>query len=143
MIIRGSESDEGSAKRFDSRENLIPGNRPHLTITYTVPVASDATHSADTSGDGALSLSEVLRVIQFYNAAAHHCGNSEDGYLPGIGDDISCGRHDTDFQQPAWRITLSEVLRAVQLYSAGRHYRCLESEDGWCAGATPCPSAPF
>jgi len=33
-LILGDESSLGSARRFDSRENATPGNRPRLTVTY-------------------------------------------------------------------------------------------------------------
>lgn len=36
-IIRGNEETLNSAKRFDSREHPIEGNRPVLTVTYSVP----------------------------------------------------------------------------------------------------------
>jgi len=36
-IIVGDETAPGTAKRFDSRENATPGNRPNLRITYTPP----------------------------------------------------------------------------------------------------------
>jgi hypothetical protein len=38
-IVRGDEVNLGSAKRFGTKENLVAGNRPVLTITYT-PTAS-------------------------------------------------------------------------------------------------------
>lgn len=34
-IVLGAETVDRSAKRFDSRENATPANRPQLTITYT------------------------------------------------------------------------------------------------------------
>lgn len=45
----------------------------------------------DTTPDNVVDLSELLRVIQFYNAGGHHCVGeeeveSEDGYTPGPGD---------------------------------------------------------
>ncbi len=41
-------------------------------------------------GDGEVSLSELLRVIQFFNSGGYHaCPNAdpptEDGYCPGLG----------------------------------------------------------
>lgn len=36
-IVRGDEATVGSAKRFDTRENMITQNRPVLTVTYTAP----------------------------------------------------------------------------------------------------------
>jgi hypothetical protein len=36
-IIRGSEEALNSAKRFETKENPIEGNRPALTVVYSVP----------------------------------------------------------------------------------------------------------
>jgi len=42
-------------------------------------------HSADQDGDWKISLSELLRVIQFFNMGGYHpCPDGEDGYCPGI-----------------------------------------------------------
>ena len=44
-------------------------------------------HSADQNLDYLISLSELLRVIQFYNSGGYHCDASgEDGYAPAPGD---------------------------------------------------------
>jgi hypothetical protein len=40
-IMIGNESVTTTAKRFDSRTNLIPGNRPALTVRYTPPSSVD------------------------------------------------------------------------------------------------------
>jgi hypothetical protein len=41
-------------------------------------------HSADRDGDWRIAMSELLRVIQFYNAHGYHCdAATEDGYAPG------------------------------------------------------------
>ncbi|MBP8129913.1 MAG: hypothetical protein KA184_10085 [Candidatus Hydrogenedentes bacterium] len=41
-------------------------------------------HSADRDGDWRIAMSELLRVIQFYNAHGYHCdATTEDGYAPG------------------------------------------------------------
>ncbi len=34
-IIIGNEAAAGNAKRFDTRENIVPANRPKLTVSYT------------------------------------------------------------------------------------------------------------
>jgi len=138
IVVRGSESEEGSAKRFDSRENPIPANRPLLRITYLLPPSASEPHSADTDGDGAFSLSELLRVIQLYNAGVFSCGESEDGFVLGAEGGTECAFHDFDYDASRWRITLGEVLRGIQLYNAGAHYRCAAGEDGWCPGIRPC-----
>lgn len=63
-------------------------------------------HSADTNFDSEISLSELLRVIQFFNTGGYSCDlpgavtPTEDGYRPGPGDE-SCKRHDTDYLDAA------------------------------------------
>ena len=41
-IIRGNEETLNSAKRFDTRENPVPENRPVLIVTYAVPEPAGA-----------------------------------------------------------------------------------------------------
>lgn len=36
-LVKGNEDLVGSAKRFDTKENVVPANRPSLTITFTPP----------------------------------------------------------------------------------------------------------
>ena len=79
-----------------------------------------------------MSLSELLRVIQFYNAGGYHCDASgEDGYAPGPGD-TACTPHATDYNPQDWTLSLSEVLRAIQFYNAGAYATCPGTEDGFC-----------
>lgn len=99
------------------------------------PDSVPSTHTADRDGDGRFNLSELLRVIQFYNTSAFHCDAAgEDGYDPGAGD-TSCAAHDSDYAPTDWRIDLSELLRAIQFFNAGGYYPCGTGEDGFCAGA--------
>ncbi|HOQ89484.1 MAG TPA: hypothetical protein PLX03_05040, partial [Candidatus Hydrogenedentes bacterium] len=75
-------------------------------------------HAADQNQDGSIQLSELLRVIQFYNVGAYSClAGTEDGYYPGPGQQ-NCAYHDADYQTRDWRISLSELLRMIQLYNA-------------------------
>lgn len=91
-------------------------------------------HTTDRDGDGRVSLSELLRVIQFYNVGGHQCASgSEDGFEPGAGPD-DCTPHDGDYAPVDWRIDLSELLRAIQFFNAGGYYPCQSGEDGFCAG---------
>lgn len=100
-------------------------------------------HSADTSQDGVVSLSELLRVIQFYNVGALHCAEgTEDGFAPGPGPQ-DCTPHASDYLPRNWAISLSELLRVIQFYNSGQYHCCAEtpSEDGYCPGpgAGVCP----
>jgi hypothetical protein len=95
------------------------------------------THSADVDKGGSISLSELLRVTQLYNAGELHCdGGTEDGYAPDTGE-RGCDAHSSDYIAQDWAISLSELLRAVQLYAAGAYYACdgPGAEDGYCLGA--------
>jgi hypothetical protein len=97
-----------------------------------------AQHSADWNGTpGVFDLTEMLRLIQLYNADGFCCGEgeSEDGYTPGACALQACSRHSADYAEPAWVLTLSELLRAVQLFNLGRFASCPEgeSEDGFCS----------
>lgn len=92
--------------------------------------------SADLDRDSILSLSELLRVIQLFNAIRIHCdGASEDGFAPGPGS-YRCRPHTSDYNPQDWRITLNELLRLVQLYnSPGNEYHADPStEDGLAPG---------
>lgn len=50
-LLKGNESDSSTAKRFDSRENLIAADRPILTVTYLVPCCVNI--RGDVNNDGA------------------------------------------------------------------------------------------
>lgn len=107
------------------------------------------THSADSDSDLTISLSELLRVIQLYNATGtqlagfYTCQPSgEDGYgLTEVEATLEdCPPHAVDYAPQDWRIGLSELLRVIQIYNQpGRGYTiCPESpqsEDGFCLEA--------
>ena len=91
-------------------------------------------HDADTSQDAEINLSELLRVVQFYNLLALHCDvNGEDGFAPGPGD-TTCQSHDSDYAPQNWAINLAELLRLIQFYNSTGYYACSEGEDGYCPG---------
>ncbi len=99
-------------------------------------------HSADQDQDNQISLSELLRVIQFFNSAAYHCaenpGDTEDGYIPGTGANHSCAPHASDYNPQNWVISLSELLRLIQFFNSGGYHACPgedpPTEDGFCVG---------
>lgn len=95
----------------------------------------DAAHSADQNRDGRLNLSELLRVIQFYNSPSIGCdAATEDGFAPN-GADKSCAPHASDYNPQDWRISLSELLRAIQIFNSGGYLPCPQgfvTEDGFC-----------
>ena len=96
-------------------------------------------HSADLDEDGRISLSELLRGVQLYNAGSYHCDeDSEDGYAPGPGDQEICVPHASDYAPRDWQIRTHNLLRLIQLYNAGGYHVCPEdappTEDGYCFG---------
>lgn len=48
--VRGNEAMASTAKRFDTKENSLPANRPVLTITYTSPTVTYCTAKVNTLG---------------------------------------------------------------------------------------------
>jgi len=93
-------------------------------------------HSADTDKNWAINLSELLRVIQFFNMGGYHCdpSNEEDGYAGGYDGDHSCTPHDSDYNEQDWTINLSELLRLIQFFNMGGYRPCPGIEDNYCAG---------
>ena len=106
-----------------------------FALVFWQPISKvDAAHSADTSGDFAISVGEVLRMVQLYNLNEYSCdADSEDGFAPGTGDQ-SCAPHDADYAPQDWRIDLSELLRVLQMYNLGTYSDCGGTEDGFCPG---------
>ena len=94
----------------------------------------DNPHTMDQDADGIVSLSELLRVVQFYNASLYHCDTiGEDGFA--VGDGLkNCPPHAADYAPQDWTISLSETLRSVQFFNSGGYFACPGSEDGYCPG---------
>jgi len=93
-------------------------------------------HSADQDGNWKINLSELLRVIQFFNSGGYHCeADTEDGYAPGIEGDHSCSYHASDYNLSDWIINLSELLRVIQFFNIGGYHPCPGvGEDDYCPG---------
>lgn len=89
-------------------------------------------HTADRDQDNKINLSELLRVIQFYNKGSYHCDpEGEDGYSPGPGDQ-TCTPHDSDYEpNNPWKISLTELLRLVQFYNVCGYEEDTTREDGF------------
>ncbi len=93
-------------------------------------------HSADPDANYLISLSELLRVIQFFNSGGLHCqAGTEDGYAPGLGD-TNCTPHTSDYNTQDWLINLSELLRLIQFFNSSGYHYCPDenTEDGFCPG---------
>jgi len=101
-------------------------------------------HTSDQDHNNKISLSELLRVIQFFNSGGLHCadppGSTEDGYAPGLDPaHQACTAHASDYNPQNWIIGLSELLRLIQFFNSGGYYYCpLEgTEDAFCPGTSP------
>jgi len=91
-------------------------------------------HDADTNEDWAITLPELVRIIQFFNSNRYHCDpESEDGYGPGFGLD-TCAPHNSDYDPPDWRISLTELLRLIQILNLEMYSAAIGTEDGYVPG---------
>ncbi|MFM1920860.1 MAG: hypothetical protein RLZZ303_2494 [Candidatus Hydrogenedentota bacterium] len=103
-------------------------------MTFLAPAGAAQGHSADTTRDWSLSLSELLRVVQLFNVGSYGCAevseSNLDGYAAGASSGI-CPYHHADYLAPRWKLTLEELLRVIQLYNAGGFGVDCGSEDGY------------
>ncbi len=94
-------------------------------------------HAADRNTDHTISLSELLRVIQFFNSDGYRCNPcaTKDEYGVGLGE-TDCHPHDADNNPQDWQVNLSELLRVIQIFNFDGYRACPEegSEDGFCLG---------
>jgi hypothetical protein len=92
-------------------------------------------HSADPDGNFIIDLSEVLRVVQLYNADGFGCdAGAEDGFSTNPAD-RTCAPHNADYDTQDWLLSLSEMLRIVQIYNLQGYSNCPANPEGFCAGA--------
>jgi ELWxxDGT repeat protein len=127
-------------------EGQIP-NAPSnvLVVQFQAPPEF---HTADTTQDRLINLSELLRVVQLFNAhlvtgnpeGMFYCDpeEKEDGYLllP-AGAHQDCAPHASDYKPQDWRINLSELLRVIQFFNSAGYHWCNDAAkegDGYCAG---------
>lgn len=90
-----------------------------------------AYHSGDTTKDYKVSLTELLRIIQFFNTGGLSClAGTEDDFTPGPGD-TSCVPHDIDYDTQDWKVTLNELLRFIQMFNADGYGYDPATEDGF------------
>ncbi|GEM_PF-2371375 len=113
-----------------------------LTIGYDF-ASGNTYHSADYNPrDYNISISELLRVIQFHNTGDFHCDSNEaDGYAVGPGDN-ACSPHDSDYNPQDWKITLNELLRLIQFYNFRGYHIDAAAKDGFAprpGDGTPDP----
>ncbi|NLV40131.1 MAG: hypothetical protein GXY15_02740, partial [Candidatus Hydrogenedentes bacterium] len=92
-------------------------------------------HTADTNRDWRISLAELLRVVQLYNAGGYRdADGTEDGFAPGPGP-LGALLHSADVDGDG-NISISELLRTIQLFNApdGAYYADEGTEDGFVPG---------
>jgi len=90
-------------------------------------------HSADFDPrDYRISMTELIRIIQLFNAGTYGCGESGtgDGYAAS-GNDKTCKPHSADYAPQDWRIGLNEILRVMQFYTAGAYHPDAAQDDGF------------
>lgn len=77
-------------------------------------------HSADTNTDQQISLSELLRVIQFYNSGGYHteCG-TEDDFTPGPGPIYDCGSEGEGEEEGEMTIMLPGAVSLEMVWIPG------------------------
>lgn len=112
------------------------GNKTIYIKNLFNPIPVPEFQSTDTNRNYKIELSELLRIIQFFNSSGFHCEEgTEDGYAPGYEgfDNFSCPFHTADYYPPNWHISLEEVLRAIQFFNSAGYYRCpFMAEDHYC-----------
>ena len=62
-LLIGKEDTLRTAKRFDSRENGTPANRPVLTVGYSLPCPIDQT--GDINVSGAITSSDIIALVNY------------------------------------------------------------------------------
>ncbi|MBL9140572.1 MAG: DNRLRE domain-containing protein [Phycisphaerae bacterium] len=77
-LLMGNESQTQTAKKFDSRENREPLNRPTLTVTFTPPSAP-----GDLNGDGVVSGADLGILLSAWGSSGGPADLNGDGTVNG------------------------------------------------------------
>jgi len=128
--VEGEGQSEGEGEGEGATEGVVEGEG----ATEGAPFFQF--HSADQNENNMISLSELLRVIQFFNSNGYQCAEgTEDGYAPNQGA-TDCVPHSSDYNPQNWIISLSELLRLIQFFNTGGYTACpaQNTEDGFCPG---------
>ncbi len=130
----GSEEGEGGGEEMQAGqpgEDVAPSSVSESATCQTEVVFSCDFHSADQDYNWTINLSELLRVIQFFNSDGYHCqSGTEDGYAPGPGDQ-ACTPHKSDYNGQDWQVSLSELLRLIQFFNSQCYIPHSSGEDGY------------
>ena len=135
---------DGGHFEFDGDDYANAFGDLSLCLSREGPPDPREIHSADWNGapDNFIDISELLRLIQFFNFGAFCCEDplspTEDGYQPGACALQSCLTHAADYAPQDWMINISELLRLIQFFNLGGYVYCPdvvpETEDGYCPG---------
>jgi hypothetical protein len=112
-------------------------------VATALPAQAQQRYHADHDENHVISLTELLRLVQFFNLGGFHCAPSpemsEDGFMAGPGETGSCTPHASDYDGEPWRIGIGELLRVVQFFNSGGFHDCpaMDTEDGFCPGQPP------
>jgi hypothetical protein len=138
-VIRGGDFAVGDGRcRCAARGfNTVPNRPADLGFRVVADVVPALFHSSDWDQSGTIVLSELLRVVQFYNTGGLHCPDAEldndDGYAAGANEAAQdCGGHASDYAPRDWRIELGELLRTIAFYNSDGYALCPDGEDGYC-----------
>ena len=134
MLWMGSDQGDGVTLQYTESTGIFAARGPDSAFCLA-GLPPPLNHAADQDGDQVISLSELLRVIQFYNLTGYGCEpGTEDGYAPDDPDQ-NCTPHSSDYTPQNWDIALTELLRLIQFYNFGGIVPCPNdplSEDGFC-----------
>jgi len=76
-VMRGNETSDMTAKRFDTKENSTAQNRPRLVVVFTPPV----TCRADFNADGAANSQDFFDFLSAFFAATPEADFNDDGSI--------------------------------------------------------------
>lgn len=164
-FFNAADSNQDSALSFEEVLPYVPdlthddfelfdasGDGLVRVFELLTPGVRDRLVSLDINGDRVVSLSELLRLVQLYNAGSFGCDlGTEDGYAPGAGNAsccvpagtviiccsvpiTTCRAPDVVVAPEANQVTLSDLLRGIQLFSFDGYSSCIGSEIGFCPG---------
>lgn len=134
FLWSGSGDGDNSCLQYSPDELIYKPKTNDVAFCF-ITFGDEQFHTADVSHDMKISLTELLRVIQFFNMQGLHCqAGTEDGYGPGPGEDHACRPHASDYNPQDWKISLTELLRLIQFFNLGGYYVCpgQDTEDGFC-----------
>lgn len=115
---------------------LINGDGGVLTLENAITFyGQPATrfHQVDLNHNYRIEMTELLRVIQFYNAGGLHCDDTgEDGYVPDWWPNQTCVPYDADNDPQDWVINLNELLEIIQYFNRFGYRPCPDAPDTFC-----------